>query len=337
MKLGQRGIAFIGPICKVVAYTVISVHPPYGVLVFVYIFVGYGIGLGDAGWNAYIGDMANTNQLMGVLHGFYGLGATVSPLIATSLITKAHWPWFAYYYILLGGVVLELVVCMLAFWDCNASAYRASVASSADAHDSNNSSTASLKDVLFRRPAARITWLCAFFLLGYMGVEVSLGGWIVTFMNRVRDGTPFASGIVATGFWLGLTLGRVTLGFITPKIGEKLAISIYLPIVMALQLCFWLIPSFISSAIFVALEGFFLGPLFPAAIIATTKLLPKHLHVSAVGFATAFGGCGAAVLPFAVGAVAGATSVNSLQPMVLGMLAFVLAAWLGLPKIRKRD
>lgn len=32
--------------------------------------------------------MENANELLGLLHGAYGLGATISPLIATSMITK---------------------------------------------------------------------------------------------------------------------------------------------------------------------------------------------------------------------------------------------------------
>lgn len=73
-----------------------------------------------------------------------------------------------------------------------------------------------------------MTWLLALFLLGYVGAEVSLGGWVVTFMMRVRAGTPFASGLVATGFWLGLTIGRFVLGFVTPRVGERLAICVRL-------------------------------------------------------------------------------------------------------------
>ena len=45
-------------------------------------------------------------------------------------------------------------------------------------------------------------------------------------MISVRYGERFASGMTATGFWLGLTVGRVVLGFVTPRIGEKLAISV---------------------------------------------------------------------------------------------------------------
>ena len=53
-----------------------------------------------------------------------------------------------------------------------------------------------------------------------------LGGWIVTFMTRVRHGPAFASGMTATGFWLGITVGRVALGFVTPRVGEKISISV---------------------------------------------------------------------------------------------------------------
>lgn len=55
---------------------------------------------------------------------------------------------------------------------------------------------------------------------------MAVGGWVVTFMLRVRGGAPFPSGITATGFWLGITVGRVVLGFVTGRIGEKLAISV---------------------------------------------------------------------------------------------------------------
>lgn len=117
----------------------------------------------------------------------------------------------------------------------------------------------------------------------------------MTFMMRVRGGNPFASGITATGFWLGITLGRVSLGFLTPRLGERLAVCIYLVLGLGFELVFWLVPNFVISAIAVAVLGFFLGPIYPVAIVAMAKLLPKHLHVGAVGFCSAFGGGGAAV------------------------------------------
>ena len=45
-------------------------------------------------------------------------------------------------------------------------------------------------------------------------------------MMQIRNGEAFASGMTATGFWLGLTVGRVVLGFVTPRIGEKVSIVV---------------------------------------------------------------------------------------------------------------
>ncbi|KAH9807828.1 bypass of stop codon protein 6-like [Teratosphaeria destructans] len=322
MRLGQRGVALLGPLCHLVAYVVIAVHHPYPVLVVVFILAGLGNGFEDSGWNAWVGAMANANEVLGFLHGFYGLGATIAPLIATSLITKAG----------IGGATIELITSVHAFWRATGAVYR-------EAHPrTSNAGGSRLREATSKQPAARVTWLSAFFLLGYVGIEVALGGWIVTFMIRVRHGGAFGSGMVATGFWLGITFGRLVLGFVTPRIGEKLAIAIYLPISIALELLFWLVPQFYVSAVAVSLVGFFLGPMFPAAMVACTKLLPKHLHVSGIGFSAAFGGSGGAIFPFAVGALAQAKGVQVLQPIIVALLAVIWLLWLCLPRMnRKRE
>ncbi|KAI9930245.1 hypothetical protein ASPWEDRAFT_101477 [Aspergillus wentii DTO 134E9] len=323
---GQRGVAVLSPACHLIAYVVNCLHPPYYVLVISFMFAGFGNGLEDSAWNAWIGNMANANEMLGLLHGLYGVGGVLSPLVATSLITKASLPWYYFYYILIACSVVELVICTVAFWEKTGQVFREATAQSHDADQGG------LRQALFRRPSARITWICAVFLLGYVGIEVALGGWIVTFMIRVRHGSKFASGMVATGFWLGITIGRVVLGFVTPRIGEKNAISIYILFSMAFNLVLWLIPNFFVSAVAVSFQGFFLGPLFPAVVVVTTKLLPPRLHVSSIGFAAAFGGAGAAILPFLVGAIAQAKGVAVLQPFILVLLGAIFLLWLGLPK-----
>lgn len=75
-------------------------HPPYPVLVVSFIFAGFGNGLEDAAWNAWVGGMANANEVLGLLHGVYGLGAVLAPLIATSMIARAGMPWFNFYYVM---------------------------------------------------------------------------------------------------------------------------------------------------------------------------------------------------------------------------------------------
>lgn len=166
---------------------------------------------------------------------------------------------------------------------------------------------------------------------------MGLGGWVVTFMLRVRNASAYASGASASGFWAGMALGRAVLGFITERFGERLCLTIYLAMSVGLQLLFWLVPQFIVSAVAVAFLGFFLGPLFPGAVMLTAKLLPKHIHVSAIGFAMAMGGTGGTVFPFAIGAIASSKGVAVLQPIILALIVVVAGVWLSFPRIKKSD
>jgi fucose permease len=68
--------------------------------VVVFILAGFGNGIGDAGWNAWIGNMANANEVLGFLHAFYGIGGVLSPLISTTMIDKGNLPWYTFYYVM---------------------------------------------------------------------------------------------------------------------------------------------------------------------------------------------------------------------------------------------
>ncbi|KAK8039950.1 Bypass of stop codon protein 6 [Apiospora rasikravindrae] len=319
--LGQRGVALIAPSARILGYVLLCLHLPFPALPPLMMLPGFGSGLEDSAWNAWIGNMASANELLGFLHGSYGLGATIGPLVSTAMVVKAGWPWYAYFYLMIGMASLELVLASTVFWGATAESYRATRGTASDG-------TRTTTRTVMREP---ITWLLSIFLLGYVGAENALGGWIVTFMLDVRHAEPFDAGLTVTFFWLGLAVGRVTMGFLTGKIGEKLAIATYLVLAIALQVLYWLVPSFVASAVFVSFEGFFLGPLFPGAIVAATKLLPVDYHISAIGFAAAFGGGGAAVVPFVVGAIASSQGVWVLQPIILAVLAFLLLVWLALP------
>ncbi|KAF5023558.1 hypothetical protein F66182_4371 [Fusarium sp. NRRL 66182] len=329
MRIGQRWIAFMCGACHAATYLILSQHPPYPVLVLAYSLAGLGNGIGLAAWNSFMGNLDRSNELLGFMHASYGLGGTVSPLIATSIITRAGLRWYDFYYVLLAMAALETVTLTYSFWPKTAKKYRETVHVEATRNQGTRSA-------LFVMPHARVVWLCSLFLLGYVGAEVALGGWVVQFMLRVRNADPFDAGMTAVGFWLGITMGRMVLGMVIPKIGVKLALFIFIPITMGLQLIFWLVPQFHVSAVAVALQGFFLGPMFPCVIVTITMLLPRHLHVAAIGFAAAFGGSGASVLPFATGAIAQAKGVQVLQPIIFAILAVLLIIWFCLPKIEKK-
>lgn len=100
LRFGQRGVAFLGPLAHIIAYAVIAVHPPYPVLIVIFTIAGFGNGILDSAWNAWVGAMAHANETLGFLHAFYGLGAVLSPLIATTMITKGGLEWYTFYYVM---------------------------------------------------------------------------------------------------------------------------------------------------------------------------------------------------------------------------------------------
>lgn len=171
---GQRGVAILAPVCRLVGYIIMALHPPYPVLPVVMLFPGFGNGLEDSAWNAWVGNLQSANELLGILHGAYGVGATIAPLIATAMVTKGNPPlyWFAYYYIMVGVSATEACLTTTAFWRADAAVYR-------QKHTSlQTDGVRTTTRTVLREP---ITWMIALFLLAYVGVEVSLGGWITTF------------------------------------------------------------------------------------------------------------------------------------------------------------
>lgn len=100
LKFGQRGIAVLGALSHLAAYIIIATHPPFAVLVIAFMLAGFGNGINDAAWNAWLGDLDKSSELLGFLHAFYGVGGVISPFISTAMITKGGLQWYAFYYLM---------------------------------------------------------------------------------------------------------------------------------------------------------------------------------------------------------------------------------------------
>ncbi|KAK2772658.1 major facilitator superfamily transporter [Colletotrichum kahawae] len=364
LRYGKRGVIIMAGTCHVTAYLVGCFHPPFPVLTVVYILVGLGSGAKTAAWNSFVGGFNNSNELLGLLHGFYGIGATITPVTASALFSQG-WHWYQVYYVLVAMAASEFILTLSLFYPQNGKAYREEIGESRGQQETVEVPLQAMplgenagRPPLRRNPSSRVfkaaksfktsnTWnclknrvvlVCSAFLLAYVGSEVALGGWLVTFMIDVRGGSAFASGLTASGFWAGITVGRIILGFVTGRVfkSEKHAVTVYLVCAIIMQLLYWLIPNFISSAIIVAFLGFFLGPVFPAVIVCLSRLLPQRMRVSAIGICSAIGASGASVIPFMVGAIAQAKGVAVLQPIILSVLAVCFLLWLLLPGLPLR-
>jgi fucose permease len=100
LRFGRRGAATIAPATRLVTYIVIAVHPPFAVIIVILVLAGFGSGHQDASYNVWLGTMNGATELLSFLHGFYGLGALLAPLIATSMIVKGGLMWYTFFYVM---------------------------------------------------------------------------------------------------------------------------------------------------------------------------------------------------------------------------------------------
>lgn len=112
-RSGQRGIAVLAGCCHIATYTVISVHPPYPVIIVMYAIGGFGYGLIDGAWNAWTGSMKEANAIQGLLSASYSLGATISPIMATSMSKKQGWNWYSFYWLMVSYRDLQTVAALI--------------------------------------------------------------------------------------------------------------------------------------------------------------------------------------------------------------------------------
>ncbi len=89
----------------------------------------------------------------------------------------------------IGAAAVELATSLASFWRETGQKFRSTTATD------NSQNKGATREALKQR----VTWVSAIFLLIYVGIEVALGGWIVTYLIRVRNGDPFAAGMSATG------------------------------------------------------------------------------------------------------------------------------------------
>jgi fucose permease len=220
--------------------------------------------------------------------------------------------------------IAELLILTFAFWTETASVYRQS-------KQSDIVSSKSDTKAIFRY---RATWLCAAYFLTYVGTETAISGWVVSFMLRDRNASPYLASLASSGFWTGMALGRLVLGFGTDRIGVRRATVLYFLCAGTFEVLFAVLVSPVVSIVLMTLLGFIMGPVFPSGVVVLTRLLPAELHIAAVSFVASLGQVGGALLPFAIGAVVQSLGIGVFPYAILVPTALSLAVWIAFARVR---
>lgn len=94
-----------------------------------------------------------------------------------------------------------------------------------------------------------------------------------------------------------MTLGRIVLIPVTKWLGYQVSIYTYAALALGLELVVWLVDSLVGNAVAYAFVGFFLGPIYPNALMVVSEVLDDDLRGGVMGLMGSMGGAGAAAVP----------------------------------------
>ncbi|TIA00912.1 MFS general substrate transporter [Aureobasidium pullulans] len=301
-KLGRAKACMLSEVLLIVGYVILVCTPSFPVVVVAFLFLGLGVALNLALNNVFCANLANSTVVLGAVHGSYGLGGVIGPIMATVL------------------------------YEDEPSSLKTGNLIPRRAGEIQPTKLQMMKRAL----NSRVTIFAALFIFAYQGSEVSTSGWVISFLIQARGGDPAKVGYVTAGFWGGITLGRFVLSHLAPRIGEKKFVYILTALSIVFQLLVWLIPNIIGEAVAVSLLGLLLGPVYSCATTIFTRLMGRDVQMTALSFVSSAGSSGGAVAPFLTGLLAQAVGTFVLHPICIGLFVVMAGCWYGLPNVAKR-
>ncbi|MDO9707055.1 MFS transporter [Paracraurococcus lichenis] len=274
--------------------------PPWPLLVALALLSGLGAGAVDAAMNLFAAARFAPRHL-NWMHACWGIGATLSPAIATGLLAAGA-SWRAGY-----GVAGAMLAALAAGFLLTRARWGGK-----QPPEGPRLSAASV----LRNRLARLQIL-AFFT--YCGVEAGTGQWLATVLVEARGADPALAGAATTLFWAALAAGRVGLGFVVDRLGPDPMLRLAVLAAVPASAGFALAPAGLDLAS-AALLAVALAPLYPTLMARTPARLGAAAAMHAVGFQVAAATLGAGLLPALLG-----LAPLALVPWLLLGLAVLLA------------
>ena len=258
--------------------------PVWIALLLVAFLASLGKGTMDAGLNTFASANYGASE-MNWLHACWGIGLTIAPAIVTFFVLDQQSGWRAGY-MLMGLVILLLatvILLTLPRWRLRKRKFDAD-------HDADTVVT--IADTL-RRPTVLIG-LVFFFVYG--GIEIGVGQLSNTLFVEARGIPQEVSSAWVSAYWGSYTVGRVFMGFLAIRLGDKSLMNISFAFSVAGAFCLFANLHEILSLIGVLGIGFGIAAIFPVLILQTRDRVGSAHTANAIGFQIGFTVTGGAAL-----------------------------------------
>jgi fucose permease len=328
--------AFVGPLIRrlgvptllaaagalaALGYAGFAAAPGLWLVLGVSVLLGISAGSMDAGLNVAVG-LTGRQRLLNLLHGAYGVGTAIGPLVVTVAILAGSWrPAYVV------QVVLDLA--MAGLWLRQRRRDRALAAVAAPAEPVAPSPQPSDGWSRRRYTGVVIAGMSVFFV--YTGLEVGAGQWEASFCRDHLHLSPGATGLAAFGYWGALTAVRIGLAVRTvpPQAVVRWGSGIG---VLACAVIWWQPGAAVTVAAFAVLGGALAG-VFPALIALTPVRLGGQRAHDVISWQVGSAAAGGAGVSAIIGLLIGATSLAVLGPAITVLALIVVIAELILDRL----
>lgn len=236
----------------------------------------------------------------GFLAGSYGIGATIGPALAA---IGDRWQLAYVVAAVVCGAAALAVVRPGLRWPGGVTEER----------------TASPAAVEWRTAPVLLSFLT---LYAFIGIEVTMGQWTATYLEDAREIDGQVAGFAVSGFWGGVTIGRLLLGAL--GVGPR-----HLP-VLALALAGAIVTVTVLPGVTViagaALVGLALSPMFPTLMASTADRVGIVAAPRVSGWQLIAGNVGATSMPALAGVAVALTDERA--PMGVVLVAAVVGGLL---------
>ncbi|WP_334072443.1 MULTISPECIES: MFS transporter [Paenibacillus] len=287
--------------------------------------LGLGAGSVDAGLNNYVAAHYKAHH-MSWLHCFWGVGATLGPIIMAGFISGGTSTWRDGYLTvsLIQFALVVILLFTLPLWDRVA---RSGGANSAGKQEESAGSPEGDDDGRPPDNPLRIggVKLALVSFLFYCGVEATVGLWGSSYLVNEKGLSASLAAQWVSIYYAGITIGRFITGFITFKLSNRTLIRGGQAIALAgAALLVLPLPAGASLAGFLII-GLGLAPIYPCMLHETPVRFGKKHAQTIMGYQMAVAYTGSTFMPPLLGFVASRTTMGMFPfYVVLSALAMLL-------------
>ncbi|MFZ5989543.1 MAG: MFS transporter [Bacillota bacterium] len=323
-RLSTGKVTFVSCLMTAVSLLGFSFSPSLIWLLFLAIPLGLGAGSVDAALNNYVASHYKAHH-MSWLHCFWGVGATLGPIIMSQFIARQN-SW-RNGYAAVSAIQFSLVALLfftLPMWNRMAKEVHNSPDHLNEAYKDTNTIKPPEAEKKLNPLQIKGVKLALVSFLFYCGVEATMGLWGSSFLVGIKGLPTAVAAQWVSMYYAGITVGRLITGFITLKVSNRILIRMGQATALAGAVLVLMPLTTIFSLIGFIMVGLGCAPIFPCMLHETPARFGKENSQTIMGYQMALAYTGSTFLPPILGIMAAQTTIGLFPFFVLACITIML-------------